>query len=133
MNHQEIEQLGRWLAGTDIGLLELRGPNVHLRLRNDGAGAPVHQESAPEPVPPPAATTVKSASVGVYLQTHPMRLAPLVAEGTRVQAGQTLGLLQIGALLLPVTSPCAGTVTCLHLAHCSTVGYGTPLIDLETT
>ena len=34
----QIRQLAAWLAATDIGLLELRTPQGHIRLRRDAAG-----------------------------------------------------------------------------------------------
>jgi acetyl-CoA carboxylase biotin carboxyl carrier protein len=48
-----------------------------------------------------------------------------------VRAGQTLGLLQIGALLLPVTAPHDGAVVGTLVPHGAAVGYGTPLLQLQ--
>jgi acetyl-CoA carboxylase biotin carboxyl carrier protein len=33
---ERLRELAAWLAPTDIGLLDLRGPQMHLRLRRDG-------------------------------------------------------------------------------------------------
>ena len=134
MNTDEIEQLSAWLAATDIGVLELRGPGTQLRLRNDGGAAPVRQESGTAPRAParPQARnlTADAPSVGVFLHRHPLRDGALAPVGGPVRAGQALGLLQIGALLLPVCAPQAATVTSLRVAHGTAVGYGTPLVDL---
>ncbi len=134
MNIDQIRQVSEWLAATDIGVLELRGPDTQLRLRNDGGAAPIRQESIASP-PAPARTqarnsTADAPSVGVFLHRHPLRDAALAPVGTQVRAGQALGLLQIGALLLPVCAPQASTVTGLRVAHGTAVGYGTPLVDL---
>ena len=130
-----VQQLSAWLVDTDIGLLELRGPDrqVQLRLRNDGGGAAIRQESvaAPSASARPPTSVMNSPSVGVFLHRHPMRESALAPAGTRVREGQPLGLLQVGALLLPVCAQQAGTVTGLRVAHGTVVGYGTPLIDLE--
>jgi len=139
----ELQQLAASLAGTDIGLLELRTPHGHVRLRRDGAapenylleelqghaGAPGPLSVATSTVPamPPAV----ASSVGVFLHHHPLRGTPLAPPGTGVQAGQTVGLLQIGALLLPVAAPQAGVVASMLQAHGSLVGYGTALVELH--
>ncbi|HSW03866.1 acetyl-CoA carboxylase biotin carboxyl carrier protein subunit [Aquabacterium sp.] len=133
-----IEQLSAWLAATDIGLLELRGPGTHLCLRHDGARVTqadtLSSETASASASAPASTVLASAgSVGVFLHRHPLHPAPLAAVGTRVQAGQCLGLLQIGALLLPVSAPRAGIVAAHRVLHGTSVGYGTPLVELHPT
>ena len=137
MNADQIERISAWLAATDIALLELRGPGTQLRLRHDGGGVPVRHEPfdvAPSASPPTAAPigglTANAPSVGVFLHRHPLREAALAPVGARVGAGQPLGLLQIGALLLPLCAPEAGTVTGMRVAHGTAVGYGTPLVDL---
>lgn len=56
---------------------------------------------------------------------------PLVRIGARVEAGQTVGLLKIGPLLLPVAAPQAGIVDGVHVADGAAVGYGTPLLELH--
>jgi len=139
----ELQQLAAWLAGTDIGLLELRTSQGHVRLRRDGAAPENYvletlQGHAEAPVPAPVAASkapptlsAVASSVGIFLHHHPLRGTPLAPPGTEVQAGQTVGLLQIGALLLPVVAPQAGVVAALREAHGSLVGYGTALVELH--
>lgn len=120
-------QLAAWLAGTDIGLLELRTPQGTLRLGRQGddiVELPA-EEAEPEPL------SIHAPSVGVFLHSHPLAATPLARIGQRVEAGQTVGLLKIGPLLLPVTAPQAGIVDGVHAADGLAVGYGTPLVDLN--
>lgn len=135
MHIEQVQQLSAWLAATDIGLLELRGPEGHLCLRNDGARVEVVQDAAPAAARTQLAEApsrvATAASVGVFLHRHPLRDAPLAAPGAAVRAGQTLGLLQIGALLLPVAAPHDGIVAGTLVAHGTSVGYGTPLVELQ--
>ena len=133
MTAARAAQLAAWLAGTDIGLLELRTPQGMLRLGRQGDGivelpledAEERDEDGDEPV------TVKAASVGLFLHAHPLAAEPFARTGRRVQAGQALGLLRIGPLLLPVTAGQAGIVGAVHVDHGTAVGYGTPLLDLH--
>jgi acetyl-CoA carboxylase biotin carboxyl carrier protein len=46
-------------------------------------------------------------------------------------AGQVLGLLKIGALLLPVPAPRAGVVKTVLATEGSLVGFGDPLVALS--
>ncbi|NVM87037.1 acetyl-CoA carboxylase biotin carboxyl carrier protein [Variovorax sp. SG517] len=124
---QDVSRLVAWLAGTDIGLLELRTPEGTLRLARQGdeiVELPQDEEEI-EPVP------IKAPSLGVFLHGRPLATAPLARTGARVEAGQALGLLKIGPLLLPVTAPRAGVVDGIHVADGVAVGYGTPLLDLH--
>jgi len=133
---EELRQMAAWLAGTDIGLLELRTPQGTVRLGRNGStvgevvqlNEPARDEGV---APDPASTVVTAPSVGAFLHAHPLHDAPVVRPGERVVAGQDLGLLQIGPLLLPVDAPVAGRVTLVRVEAGRTVGYGTALFDLR--
>jgi acetyl-CoA carboxylase biotin carboxyl carrier protein len=144
MKPDQIQQIARWLAATDIGLLELRGPGHTLLLRHDGAAVELvgqddsasSDESAgsaalPDANAAPDTLTVDAPSLGVFLQRHPLRAEALATPGAAVQAGQVLGLLQIGSLLLPVAAPADAFVIEALAEHGAVVGYGTPLLALQ--
>ena len=127
---EQLQQMAAWLAGTDIGLLELRTPEGTVRLgRNGGAGGEIAQLPEPPPDEEPVAAT--SADVGVFLHAHPLHDAPMARLGEHVAIGQVLGLLQIGPLLLPVSAPVAARVTAVRLEAGRIAGYGTTLFDLQ--
>jgi acetyl-CoA carboxylase biotin carboxyl carrier protein len=133
---EQLRQMAAWLAGTDIGLLELRTPHGMVRLgRNGSPAGEVVQLNEPAPderiAPEPAPTVVTASSVGAFLHAHPLHDAPVVRPGERVTAGQDLGLLQVGLLLLPVDAPVAGRVSLVHVETGRAVGYGTALFDLR--
>ena len=131
-----LQQLATSLADAGIGLLELRGPGVLLRLGRDAADVAAGVEASvstpgPSRPTPSSGTTVNAPAAGVFLHTHPMQSTPLAPVGAPVRAGAPpIGLLQIGALLLPVPAPRAAVVVALLVAHGATVGYGTPLVEL---
>lgn len=133
---ERVAQLSAWLANTDIGLLELRTPQGILRLGRQGGDMvelPMEEEEEEEEDEEDEAepVTVKASSVGLFLRTHPVATEPLARIGQRVDAGQLIGLLNIGPLLLPVSAPQAGIVDALHVESGIAVGYGAPLIDLH--
>jgi acetyl-CoA carboxylase biotin carboxyl carrier protein len=144
MQADQIQQIARWLAATDIALLELHGPGHTLVLRHDGAavelieqedGAPMDASATSaalaDTTAAPDLLTVTAPSLGVFLHRHPLRAEALAAPGTAVQAGQVLGLLQIGSLLLPVAAPADAFVIEALAEHGAAVGYGTPLFALQ--
>jgi acetyl-CoA carboxylase biotin carboxyl carrier protein len=120
-------QLAAWLAGTDIGLLELRTPQGTLRLGRQGDDI----VELPAEVLEAETVSVHAPSVGVFLHSHPLAATPLARIGERVDAGRAVGLLKIGPLLLPVTALQAGIVDSIHAADGLSVGYGTPLVELH--
>jgi acetyl-CoA carboxylase biotin carboxyl carrier protein len=129
MQIEQVRELSEWLAATDIGLLELSGPQTLVRLRRDGGEAVVVEQGAA--TESAEAKVAKASSVGVFLHRHPLQEAALAPVGARVSRGQVLGLLQIGSLLLPVYAPCDGFVTGVLVPHGTAVGYGTPLVELR--
>jgi acetyl-CoA carboxylase biotin carboxyl carrier protein len=126
MQTDDVRQLSAWLAATDIELLELRGPDHQLCLRREGEQVVVvTAEEQSQPL-----LVISAASVGIFLQNHPLRREALVLPGERVRAGQVLALLQIGALLLPVNAPRDGVALRPLVTHGATVGFGTPLFEM---
>ena len=114
MPFQHVAEISAWLAGSDITRLELSGPEGVVRLG---------QEVAPAT---PASVAVRSAGVGVFLHRHPL------SPGARVAAGQMVGLLQVGVLLMPVLAPSAGLAVGYLVPHGQIVGFGVAVLTLES-
>jgi acetyl-CoA carboxylase biotin carboxyl carrier protein len=137
MTEQQIDQireLSDWLSGTDIGLLELTGPDRTIRLLRNGDGTFAERAVQAAPAKAPTsfdATVVRAGSVGIYLDTHPLRTEPLVRVGDEVAEGQAVALLRIGLVMLGVRAPRAGIVSRIVATNGSAVGYGDPLVELE--
>ena len=130
----ELKQMAAWLADTGIGLLELRTPDGSVRLGREpslGAGIVQLEDDAVDDDAAPAPAIASAPSVGVFLHAHPLHDGPVVRVGERVKAGQGLGLLRIGPLLLPVTAPAAGRVTAVCEQTGTAVGYGASLFELH--
>ena len=125
-----VDQLCAWLADTDINLLELRSPTRTVRLVYDGTRVTIETVDGTEGAHP-SALVVRAPAPGIFLQQHPLRDRAIAAIGEDVAADAPLGLLQIGPLLLPVSTPLAGTVTDVLARHGTIVGYGTPLLELQ--
>lgn len=132
---QHIQQLASWLAEAGIDYFELSGPGQRLRLT--GAGRGRSGSHAAERVDDPGGIRaldgfiVKAPVAGTLLHSHPMQRAPLAPRGSPIRAGQTVALLQIGALLVPIAAPRDGIVANLLVEEGTLVGFGTGIIRLN--
>ena len=122
------DQIAAHLATTDIDVLELTGPDGTLRLLRQASGVVVADAPAFEPLP---VVTVHAPGPGVFLPAHPMRAEAAAPLNAIVAKGDVLGFLRIGPLLMPVTAPVAGSVVGVLATDGATLGYGTPLFELE--
>ncbi len=122
-----VRLLDGWLAGTGITLLELRTPEESVRLLRAGDAATIPAPAAGSV----ASVTIASPGTGVFLDQHPLRAEPLAAPGQAVRAGDVVGLLQTGALLLHVLAPADGVVAGAVVPAGSMVGYGVALLRLQ--
>ena len=67
----------------------------------------------------------------MFRAAHPAQDVPLAQAGRRVAAGEAVGLVQVGPLLVHVAAPASGVVGEVLAAEGVTVGYGTPLLRLQ--
>ena len=122
-----IKQLSAWMNQRGIDLLELTTPEASLSLQRD-ASDPV----AAGPIQESRYHELTAPSPGRYLDRHPLSTQPLVTSGTSVEAGQLVGFLQVGALLLPLRSTRAGRIVSLPRSPGDTLGYGSVVMCLVT-
>ncbi|HEX7912108.1 MAG TPA: biotin/lipoyl-containing protein [Paraburkholderia sp.] len=142
----ELRTITSWLAAVDIEFIEISRPGATVRLTME-QGSCVGGASATDNVVSPAAAaaaaaqasashqaqaqpvSVNAGSAGVFLAMHPARSTPLVEAGAQVKPGEIVGLLRIAQLCVPVVAPVNGVLTRTLVAHGTTVGYGTPLLE----
>jgi acetyl-CoA carboxylase biotin carboxyl carrier protein len=135
MPFDQLENLSAWMAEAGIDELELIGPSFRLRLNGDGLQA--HNDQADDlqrdaaSGQRPGSDVVAASTVGLFLHRHPLQETALAPEGTPVRAGQALGLLRIGALLVPVIAPRDGIAGAKLVVHETVVGFGTGLVELH--
>jgi acetyl-CoA carboxylase biotin carboxyl carrier protein len=139
MPFDHIEQISAWLTEAGIDGLELSGPDGRLRLGRAGREGDRSDDTVAEfnvaeaEIRAQHSFTVNAPGVGILLHRHPMQEAPLAPIGSRILAGQTVALLQIGALLLAIDAQHDGAVTNLLVQHGALVGYGAEIIELSVT
>lgn len=129
-----VRALSAMLENTSIGLLELTTSEETIRLRRDGADAPGPLPQAP--VGPPTAPAqppglVAAPCPGVFRTAHPAQAGSLAQVGRHVAAGEAIGLVQVGRLLVHVVAPTGGVVGEVLAVDGAVVGYGTPLLYMQ--
>ncbi len=129
MQNLNWTELATCLNGSHVEWLELTSPQgSKLSLRR----GEMHPAVAPKTVAAaPAVVTAVTSSVGIFLDYHPLRTTPFVQPGQAVANGECIGLLQVGALLQPVTAPCSGVAGAYTVVSGHAVGYGTPVLSIH--
>jgi acetyl-CoA carboxylase biotin carboxyl carrier protein len=101
------------------------------------AAAPDPPPAAPAPAPAPAeaadgtGTVVSSPSVGLFWRAPAPGAPPFVEVGGRVEAGDTVAIVEVMKLMSHVPAPVAGLVTSIVVENGETVEYGQPLITID--
>lgn len=133
---------------TETGLSEIEVERDGLKIRvaktlTTYQAAPVavaHHASAPSAAPAPAAEApaavargevINSPMVGtVYLQAQP-GADPFVKVGDRVEAGQTLLIVEAMKTMNPIPAPKAGRIIEILVGDAQPVEFGEPLVVVE--
>jgi acetyl-CoA carboxylase biotin carboxyl carrier protein len=147
---EAIRQLANILRETDLTEIEVSEKDARLRIVRKpppaAVYAPMPASAAPLAATPHAAEPaaaepagldpkhpglVTSPMVGVaYLSPEP-GAAPFTTVGARVEAGQTLLLIEAMKTFNQIKAPRAGTVTRLLVESGTPVEYGEPLVLVE--
>ena len=105
--------------------------NFNFRIRQHGYQLEAGAVRAAAPTGAAARSLAVTADVaGIFLTRHPWGGGKLPGPGDRVQAGEVVGLLQIGLLLAPVLAPVAGRLGKTLLSPGAQAGYGTRLMEI---
>jgi acetyl-CoA carboxylase biotin carboxyl carrier protein len=126
-----VAEIATLLAATDIDCLELTGPAGHLRLRRGSEPKVRAGGIDDEPLAEDETVAMSSPGLGIFLHAHPLHDTPLVQADDSVAAGQVLGFLKIGPLLVPVPAPHDGVVLDIVAQDGTLVGFGDPLFRIS--
>lgn len=121
-NVEEIAQLTAWLAEAGLSAMELSNASGgKLRIAVAHSHAPV---AVPQPLPAPDTCTVTAPYFGRLALCPPLGQEPFAPIGARVCKGDTIALLTLDTLQIPVTAPVDGTVVEVLAQDDTLVGYG---------
>jgi acetyl-CoA carboxylase biotin carboxyl carrier protein len=141
-----VRQLAELLDATHLREIEVQDGERRIRVARQvqavtaAVAAPVAAPAAPPPAaaaqaaPAPqaeSANAIKSPMVGTaYLSPEP-GAANFVSVGGKVNAGDTLLIIEAMKVMNPITAPHGGTVKAIMVANGAPVEFDQPLIVVE--
>jgi acetyl-CoA carboxylase biotin carboxyl carrier protein len=145
MKMDEIKAVLELLEDTDIREFEYEDENLRLGIKRGAASAPVVTAMAPLPMAAPtgaagagsaAAETVSghvipSPFVGTFYRAASPESAPYTEVGQRVEAGQTLCIVEAMKLMNEIEADISGTVKKILVENAQAVEYDQALFVIE--
>ena len=146
MDLARIEDLLELVARSRIAELELSENGTRIRIVKAAAGAPAAVVAAPAPAvaapaarPAPAPAKSEAAptqseiiapTYGLFHRTPSPDAAPFTELGARVEAGQTVCIVEAMKTFIPIVAETAGTVTAILAENASEVEAGQVLFRI---
>jgi biotin carboxyl carrier protein len=128
-----MQEITAWLESAGVSAIEIETEDGrNLRIVVDGETS-LNVDDGQRDV---AATvlasisTAKAPFAGHFLDAHPAHGAPAAVEDTAVAAGDIVGFVKVGPLLLAVRAPDAGTLNECPVKAGDLVGYGDPIFSI---
>ena len=156
LTYEQVEALIRYVAeerrgGSDLAV-EYQADGLYLRVGGDvrgGAGAPrADRAAAPPPStpPPPAADgepaadeapaleghVLSSPIVGTFYAAPSPDAPPYVEEGSRVEKGQVVCIVEAMKLMNEIEADVSGVIASVVPANGDPVEFGAPLFVIQT-
>jgi biotin carboxyl carrier protein len=117
-------------AGVDGIEIEQHGCKVRIVVDHEVPGtARRFKTSTPSRTMQPG--NVVAPIAGVFCSDHPAVAVRSPGSPLEVEAGEPLGFIRIGPILLPITAATPGVLTRRIAEDGALVGYGDPLFEFE--
>lgn len=134
-----IEKLMRMLEQSGLQEIDVNDGGTRIRLAKkrtlglDRLDGDLQPETAapPEPVPQ-GPHRILSGMTGTFYRASAPGVAPYVTEGSKVEDGQRLALIEAMKTFNPVECDVAGIVLRILVEDGQSVSSGTPLFEIET-
>jgi acetyl-CoA carboxylase biotin carboxyl carrier protein len=130
MNLKEIQTIIRNFEKSDLTYLELETEGFKIKLsKNRQDPETPKTETKTEPGESPAAPekpegyAVRSPLVGTFYAAPAPGEKPFVAVGDRVEAGQTLCIIEAMKIMNEITAPVSGVIASINVENGAFVGY----------
>jgi len=123
------------VQGSDICELDVQDDDLRVRLRrgNHIANSPppvAGEEPEIAPIMTPTTVDIVASVVGTFYRAGHASVAPLVAEGSRVEDDTVVGIIEALQVLTEVEAGCTGVITTALVTDGQPVEYGQPLFTV---
>lgn len=127
MDFDRLKAIIDWMARSPLGELEISEGDFQVHLVKTARGvAPISSEA-----PSAAGFIVTTPSFGVVHLSPAPDAAPFVQVGQRVEAGQSLCVIEAMKVFSPIEAETAGTIVAILIADGADVTAGQQLFRLE--
>jgi acetyl-CoA carboxylase biotin carboxyl carrier protein len=134
-----IAEIAGWLEQAGVSAIEIEQAERTVRIVVDSTGATVQSRPAAASPPKTVETQidqhglpVKTPIAGEYIDTHPSRKIAQSAIGAAVEAGQIVGFIKIGPMLVAVDAPASGILSASRGDGGALVGFGETVFTIES-
>ncbi|WP_246754602.1 MULTISPECIES: hypothetical protein [Rhizobium] len=129
-----MREIASWLETAGASAIEIETEDGrHLRIVMDEEAA-LHADKGPRdmvPAMPARVTIAKAPFAGHFLDAHPARDTPAAAQDTAAAAGDIVGFVKVGPLLMAVRAAEAGMLNECSVEAGNLVGYGDTIFSIE--
>ncbi|MBO6224793.1 MAG: acetyl-CoA carboxylase biotin carboxyl carrier protein [Psychrobacter sp.] len=138
MDIEKIRTLIALMEESELVNLEVSSDDEHISLTRHydapaptmmaapAAGAPIAAEAAPAAVK--AGSVETSPMVGVYYSAPSPNDPPFVKVGQKVQAGDTLGIIEAMKIMNPLEATQSGVIDEILVNNSEVVQFGQPVV-----
>lgn len=136
MNEANIRKYALLMRELELSGLEITEGDCVVRLERNpqpaGAPAAVHVDAAPAPQSETADyISVRSPMIGVFYAAPTETADPYVSVGDRVQAGQTVCIIEAMKLMNEIPAEVSGEIMEICVKNGQTVDYGCELFRIR--
>ena len=134
---RQVADLIALVQSSDLTEIEIEHGAFALRIERETLAAPAAVSAAPVSVAEPEtalaveAVVLRSPQVGTFYLSAEPQGEPFVHEGSVVEPGQVIGLIEAMKLINEVEAEAAGVVRRVLVSDGQPVEYGQALFELE--
>lgn len=138
MNEDSIRKYAKLMKELELTGLEVKEDNQTVRLERALSGAPqtavtlrAEEKSGEKSETEENIVPIRSPMVGVFYAAPAENAEAFIKAGDRVEAGDTLCIIEAMKLMNEITAERAGTIRQVCAVNGQVVEYGTVLFELE--
>ena len=121
-------------AAAEVGMVSAPANAAGAGTAGNGAGAEGGAGASAQAAAITAVaglTAVESPLAGIFYRAASPEAAPFVTEGSHVEKGDTIGLIEAMKVISEIPAPCSGIVRTIAAKNADFVAYGTLLMQIE--
>jgi|SRR5579875_779863 len=129
---EEVPAILGLVLGSDVRELEMSSADRRIRVHRRGTQTVVLESMDEQVTVEPPVFPITAPIVGTFYQAPRPGMSPLVSEGTRVDEGTVVGIIEALQVLTEVEAGRRGVIRSIYAIDGQPVEYGQVLFEVET-